>query len=85
MIAMAGIMFFLFVGFNYAIHSEGGLKEHIWASANNTMSGEQLTKFNNLMPQLSQGFGIGCILCIALAVVFFIVDAFRNPPGEMRY
>lgn len=84
MIMFAGILFFLFVGFNYAFHGDGGLKENIWESANNTMTGDRLAKFNALMPQLTQGFGIASVMCIGLAVVFFVVDAFRSPPGEMR-
>lgn len=85
MICIAGICFFMFVTFNYAFHGEGGLKEIIWESGNKTMSGDQQEQFNDVMPQLSQGFGITGVLCVALAVVFFVVEAFHDPRGGGRY
>jgi len=78
MIVFAGILFFLFIGFNYAFHSDGGIKETIWESGNRTMSGDRLDTFNDRMPKLSQGFGIAGVVCIALAVVFFLVDVFED-------
>ena len=85
MIGMAGIMFFLYIGFNYAFHSEGGLRDALWDSANETMTGDRLSQFSNLMPQLTQGFGIACVLCFLLAIVFFAVEAFHKPPGGGNY
>lgn len=82
MICVAGILFFLFIGFNYAINSENGLKHTLWDSANKTMDGTQLQNFNNLMPQLTQGFGIACVMCFGLAIVLFVVEAFGRPPGD---
>ena len=58
MIMMAGMCLVLFVSFNYAFNSEGGLKERLWESANKSLDGEQKTRFDNLMPQLTQGFGV---------------------------
>ena len=84
MIMMAGILFFLFVSFNYAFNSEHGLKYEIWKAANNTLSGDRKTSFDNLMPQLTQGFGISSVLCFFLAIVFFLVEAFSNPPREVE-
>ena len=78
-------MFFLYIGFNQAFHGEGMLKEQLWDSANKTMSGDQLSRFNDLMPQLTQGFGIACVLCFLLSIVFFVVEAFHKPPGGMQY
>ena len=77
--------FFLFIGFNYAFHGSGGLKETLWDSANQTMSGERLTQWNEWMPKLSQGFGIACVMCFMLAIVFFIVEAFHRPPEAGSY
>ena len=84
MLMFAGIMFFLFIGFNHAINAEGGLKEHIWESANDTLTGSRKTQFDNLMPQLTDGFGIASVLCFILAIVFFIVEAMGNPPREVQ-
>jgi len=75
MICFAGIMFFLFVSFNYAFNDQDGIKYSLWESANKSMSGSRLNTFNDLMPQLTQGFGIASVVCIGLAVVFFVVDA----------
>ena len=88
MICMAGIMFFLFIGFSYAFNGEHGLKHSLWESANHTMSGDQLNKFNDLMPQLTQGFGIVGVMCVAIAIIIFVVDAFGGiggPPREGYY
>lgn len=80
MIMISGIMFFLFVGFNYAFHSDGGLQDTLWESANKTLSGSRKTQFDELMPQISQGFGMSCVLCLLVGVGLFIVDAFHKPP-----
>jgi len=85
MIMVAGVCFFLFISFNYAFHGEGGLKEQLWESANETLTGKQKTQFDNLMPMLTQGFGIACVLCFAMAIVFFVVEAFSRPPEMGRY
>lgn len=83
LIFMAGMCLFLFVGFNYAFNSEGGLKNKLWDVANKTLDGKQETQFDNLMPQLTQGFGIAGVLFILLAFLSFIIDAFSNPPREV--
>ena len=85
MIAIAGILFFLYIGFNYAFHGEGGLKETLWDSANKSLTGNQKSRFDELMPQLTQGFGIACVLCFLLAIVFFVVEAFHRPPSGGTY
>jgi len=82
MICFAGILFFLFISFSYAFNGEGGIKETLWDSANETMSGDELTQFSDRMPKLTQGFGIAGVMCIALAVVFFVVDALSEPPDR---
>ena len=82
MICITGILFFLFIGFNYAFMSDGGLKYSLWDAANKTMDGSQLSQFNDLMPQLTQGFGISCVLCFVIAIVLFVVDAFGQRPGD---
>ena len=84
MITMAGILFFLFVVFNNAFMGDGGIKETLWESANETLSGSQLSRFNNLMPQLTQGFGISSVICFLLAIVFFVVEAFSRPPEGVQ-
>jgi len=82
MICVAGILFFLFIAFNYAFMSEGGLKHSLWDAANKTMDGSQLNQFNELMPQLTQGFGISCVLCFVFAIVLFVIEAFGHRPGD---
>jgi len=84
MIMIAGLLFFLFISFNYAFHGDGGIKEVLWDSANRTMEGEQLNNFDNLMPQLTQGFGIAGVGCIGLAIIFFLADIFSDPPNAGR-
>ena len=84
MIMFAALCFFLYIGFNYAFHGDGGVKEALWDSANKTMSGERLSTWNSLMPQLTQGFGIACIGCMGLAIVIFLADVFFEPP-DRRY
>jgi len=85
MIGIAGIMFFLYVGFNQAFHGEGMLRDQLWESANNSLTGERLNDFNRLMPQLTQGFGVTCVICFLLAIVFFVVEAFHRPPQTGDY
>lgn len=85
MIGLAGIMFFLYVGFNEAFHGEGMLRDQLWDSANRTMDGRQLEDFNRLMPQLRQGFGITMVICFGLAIVFFVVWVFHKPPQAGDY
>ena len=85
MIMMAGVCFFLYIGFNQAFHGDGGIKETLWDSANDTLSGKNLNRWNDLMPQLTQGFGISFVICFLLAIVFFVVDAFHKPPGGVQY
>jgi len=84
MICVAGILFFLFIGFNHAFNSDNGLKNTLWASANKTMDGAQLQQYNNLMPQLTQGFGIACVMCFLIAIFIFVAEAFNRPPGDMQ-
>jgi len=81
MICISGILFFLYISFNYAFMGPHGLKYTLWSSANRTMSGQQLSNFNNLMPQLTQGFGISCVLCFVLAIVLFVIEGFSKPGG----
>jgi len=82
MLCIAGILFFLSIGFDYAFNSENGLKHSLWASANKTMSGAQLASFNDAMPQLTQGFGIACVLFFLVAIGIFVIDAFNSRPGD---
>ena len=74
MICIAGILLFLFVIFNYAYMGPGGLKEEMSQAANKTLSGKWLSNFNNQKEEFTAMFGMGCVLCIGLAVVFFILD-----------
>ena len=66
--------------FNYAFTGEGGLQEALRDSANRTMTGERLNLFNQEQSELVSMFGLGCILCVGLAVVFFIMEVL----GERR-
>ena len=84
LILVAGICFAMFMGFNYAFNSKNGLKNQLWDTANKTMDGSQLSQFNDLMPQLTQGFGIISVICFLLAIAIFVVDAFRGPGDVYR-
>lgn len=85
MIGMAGILLFLFMGFNYAFFSQDGMVNTIWDNANETLSGVHKTRFDNTVVLLRQGFGVGCVLCFILSIVFFVADALRNPRGGVNY
>ena len=85
MICFAAVLFFLFIVFNFAFMGEGGLKETMWDSANATLEGKQLTRWNQLMPQITQGFGIAGVLCFIMAIVFFVVDIYHDPGGSVRF
>ena len=85
MIMVAGLCFFLYVGFNQAFHGEGMLKETLWDSANETLTGSRKTQFDSWMPKLTQGFGIASVMCILIAVAFFVIEAFHKPPETGRY
>lgn len=80
MIAVGGLLLMLYIAFNSAFTD---LRNLLWANANETMTGSRLTTFGDLMPQLSQGFGIACALCFGIGIVIFIVDALSSPPREM--
>jgi hypothetical protein len=85
MIGMAGILFFLFIGFNYAFNAPDGFVETIWDSANETLSGRQGNQFDRHVGILKAGFGIGSILCFFLAIVFFIIEVLHRPSGPTQY
>lgn len=85
MIGMAGILFFLFIGFNYAFNSPGGFVETIWDSANETMDGYIETRFDNSVNVMKQGFGVGAVLCFLLAIAFFVIEVLHEPRGGVRY
>jgi len=74
MLCIAGILFFLFVMFNYAYNGEGGFVEIMRESANKTMTGGKLDMFNQQQAELAQMFGMGAALCFTLAIVFFVID-----------
>lgn len=78
---MAGLMFFLYIGFNQAFHGEGGIKETIWEAGNKTIvdAGAQ-SDYDDNMDQFTQGFGIAFVLCFLLAIVFFLFEVFHKPP-----
>jgi len=81
---VAGVLLFMFIGFNHAFHAEGGLKEKIWEAGNRTMSGEREASFDAMMPKITQGFGLASVLCFLLAIVFFVVEAFSRPPTQVQ-
>jgi len=78
MIVTGGLCLMLYIVFNWAFHGPGNLKDTLWESANKTMDGSQLVQFNNIMPELTQAFGIACVLCFALSIVFFLVDILQD-------
>jgi len=80
MVSIGGLLFMLYIAFNSAFIN---LRNELWANANKTMTGSHLTTFGDLMPQLTQGFGIACALLMGIGIVIFIVDALSNPPREM--
>ena len=78
MVAIGGICFMIYIIFNWAFNGPGNLTDVLSDSANKTMSGGQLTQFQNILPELQQTFGIACVMCFVLAVVFFLVDTFSK-------
>ena len=74
LLAIAGILLFLFIMFNYAFTGEGGLQEALRDSANKTMTGRRILLFNQQQSELVSMFGLGCILCVGIAVVLFIIE-----------
>ena len=86
MICMAGLMFFLYIGFNYAFHGEGGIKETIWEAGNKTITNATYqSEYDDMMSQFTQGFGIAFVICFLLAIVFFLFEVFHHPPEMGRY
>ena len=81
LVGIAGICFFLFVVFNYAYMGEDGLKEQLNESAQKTMTGDRLASWDSNIEQLSQGFGIACVICCLLALVFFVIDVLGDKEG----
>jgi len=80
MVAIGGICMFLYICFNYAFRE---MRVQLWESANKTMSGERLSQFGELMPQLTDGFGIACVMCFGIAILIFIVDSLSGPRSEV--
>ena len=85
MLAIAGILFFLFIGFNTAFNGENGIQETIWEAGNKTLDGSQKAQFDDIMPQLSNGLGISCVLCFFIAIFFFVMDVLHNSRGGVDY
>jgi len=81
LIGIAGIMLFLFVVFNFAYMGPGGLKEELRESANKTLTGDRLSSWNSNVDQMTQGFGIACVVCFLLGIVFFVIEVLDRP-GE---
>ena len=84
MVMFGGIIYMLYIVFNYAFFGPTGMKPILWDSANKTMTGQHLTDWNALMTQLPDGFRITLFLIFGLAVVFFLVDAFNQGPRELQ-
>lgn len=75
MIGIAGILLFMFIMFNYAFHDpDVGIKAKLNESAQDTMTGDRLTNWEEQISELSMGFGIASALCFILAIVFFVFD-----------
>lgn len=81
MLAIAGILLFMFVMFNYAFHSEGGLVSTLNETASKTMDADKFDLFQEQQDELSQMFGIGCVLCFFLAIAFFVMDVLGDKRG----
>lgn len=79
MVMFGGILYMLYIVFNYAFLGPSGMQSIMWKSANKTMTGDRLVDWNALMVQLPDGFRIALFLIFALAIVFFLVDAFNRP------
>jgi len=83
MLMIAGICFFLWVSFDYTFLGEGGLKENLWKSANKTLDGAVKSRFDDNMVQFDTFFGIFGFFCLGIAILIFVVDVLRKPPGDM--
>jgi len=83
LIMVAGLCFFLWIGFNHAFFGEDMLRENLWEAANKSLDGSQKTIFDDGMTQLGDGFGMIGVFCLGIAILVFVVDVLRKPPGEM--
>ena len=81
MVGVAGMCFFLFVIFNYAYMGDDGLVEQLNESAQKTLTGDRLTSWDDNIEQMKQGFGIACVICCLLALVFFVMDVLGDKEG----
>ena len=84
MIGIAGICLFMFVMFNYAYMSEDGFVEKLNESAQKTLTGDRLTSWDDNIAQLKEGFGIACVICFLLAIVFFVIDVLGDREGGIQ-
>lgn len=80
MVAISGICLFLYVIFRYVIIN---FRNVLWGYGNTSLSGDELVQFSNNMTQLSDGFGLAGVVIFSLAIVFFLVDIFSHPRGDM--
>lgn len=84
LIAVAGILLFMFIMFNYAFHDpDVGIKGKLNETAQDTMDGDQLSRFEEQIDELSVGFGMASALCFVLAVVFFVIEVLGDR-GEFQ-
>ena len=79
MVSIGGILLMIYIMFNYAFMD---MRDSLWASANDTLSGSHLSNFGDLMVQLPQAFGIACAMCFGVGIAIFIVDAMRDPRDQ---
>ena len=81
LVGIAGICLFLFVVFNHAYMGDDGLKDQLNESAHKVMKGDHLNRWDDNVDQLGQGFGIACVVCCLLALVFFVVEILGDERG----
>jgi len=83
LIMVAGLCFFLWIGFDYVFFGEGNIQEVIWEAGNKTMTGDHKTDFGNNMKQMKDGFGLFGVLLLGIAILVFVVDVLRKDQGDM--
>lgn len=83
MVLFGGIAYMLYIVFNYALLGSKGLKPIMWDVANKSLTGDHLTRWNEMMISMPEWLRITFFLIFASAIILFLIDAFERGPREM--
>jgi hypothetical protein len=76
MVVISGITLMLYIIFNYAYTD---LRNAMWSSGNDTLSGRHLSEFGEMMQQIPEAMGLAFVIFFGISILVFIVDALRDP------